>query len=244
MKLPIWVQAVLGCVLVVSVSMLFGWFASGWPAVRFVSNAPEAAAAVLGTLAIVALLIERSLSVVNNILFAEEELKLQASISAKASELAALRHESRIVAEQDRAFERHAVAAGARPIEIAPRREAARMAENMRSARTFDLLSEIDAEEQAQASIDASKERNRLTLAFGFSFVVALVGVRALTPLILPASAPATCPGEGCDFTGLQGRLVAVVDILLTAGLLAGGSNGLAKVIESIRPKQASPPPP
>lgn len=245
MKLPGWVLAVLACVLVVSVLMLIGLLKPDLPAVRYVNNAPEAAATVLGTLAIVALLIERSLSVVNNIIFADEERKLRASISAKASELTALWHESRIVAEQDRAFERHALASGASPAEIAPRREAASKAEGTRSARSSELRRELESNEQQQANIDASKERNRLTLAFGFSFIVALMGVRALTSLILPDTWTADCPANPiptCNFTGFQSQLVAVVDILLTAGLLAGGSNGLAKIIESIRPKPETPP--
>lgn len=71
--------------------------------------------------------------------------------------------------------------------------------------------------------IDTSKERVRLALGFVAALFVSAAGVRTLEGLM-------AAPTGGDQRTLFYG-----VDMLLTAGLLAGGSNGLALIIDVLK---------
>ncbi|MCW3848015.1 hypothetical protein OF829_12265 [Sphingomonas sp. LB-2] len=71
------------------------------------------------------------------------------------------------------------------------------------------------------ADIDARRERARLLLGFAASFLISAAGVRTLTGLV----------ADGVTLTSYA----TMVDIMLTAGLLAGGSNALAKLADLIQ---------
>jgi len=73
----------------------------------------------------------------------------------------------------------------------------------------------------AVEAVDAKRERARLLLGFAASFAISAAGVRTLTGLV----------AEGQVLTSYA----TIVDIMLTAGLLAGGSNALAKLIEVLQ---------
>jgi hypothetical protein len=239
MNKPGWIWLMLGGISLVCVAILLRLWTPAWQSVGYVADVPGTAAKVLGTLAILALLIERSLSVLNNIIFSEEEHRVQASLASKTSELRTLQQEIRVAAEQQRAVARQAVAVGDAASFAAVQQEATRSLA-VKDAQTANLREQVANDEQSQAIIDAAKERNRLAFAFGFAFLVAVAGVRALSPLVFPGDATVNCSSvpvpAGCTFKDLQGALITVIDILLTAGLLAGGSNGLAKIIEAVKP--------
>lgn len=73
----------------------------------------------------------------------------------------------------------------------------------------------------AVESVDAKRERARLLMGFAASFLISAAGVRTLTGLI----------ADGQTLTSYA----TMVDIMLTAGLLAGGSNALAKLAEVLQ---------
>ncbi len=73
----------------------------------------------------------------------------------------------------------------------------------------------------AVETVDAKRERARLLMGFAAAFLISAAGVRTLTGLI----------ADGQTLTSYA----SMVDIMLTAGLLAGGSNALAKLVELLQ---------
>jgi hypothetical protein len=95
-------------------------------------------------------------------------------------------------------------------------------------------LAANSADKQARAAAEdlmTKRERLRLLLAFIVGVLVAGAGVRALEGLLQT---------EGARLD----RLFYPVDVLLTAGLLAGGSNGIAFLIQLLKDRAAPPPDP
>lgn len=93
----------------------------------------------------------------------------------------------------------------------------------------------------------ADKERLRILLSFAAGLFISAAGIRTLEGLV--QAAPAACTKAtleaGTCFAG-QPQLFFAVDVLLTAGLIAGGSNGLATLIQVLkdivtRPAQNDP---
>lgn len=123
----------------------------------------ESALSVVTSLFVVALLIERSLAIVNSLIWGEEQRKV----------------ELQLVDGKDKADARKSL-----------------------------------------AEVMAKKERLRLLLGFVAALFVSAVGIRTLQGLV-ELSAPSA--------------LFYPVDVLLTAGLLAGGSNGLAFLIQFLK---------
>lgn len=74
--------------------------------------------------------------------------------------------------------------------------------------------------ENIQASIDASSERVRLAVGTIAGLFVSFIGIRTLGSLV-------KTPPDNAFFD--------IVDIFLTAGLLAGGSNGMALLVEALK---------
>ena len=100
-------------------------------------------------------------------------------------------------------------------------------AEQIKSLKLLDqaLASEIKAKD---------KETQRLALSFSIpiSVVVALAGVRAIGPLLATTCGPNWSDKvTPCDAPGV---LMAMADVILTAGLLAGGADGIHKVLDNV----------
>jgi hypothetical protein len=87
-------------------------------------------------------------------------------------------------------------------------------------------VSDPNAQRAALERIDVKRERARLILGLTAGFFISAAGVRTLAGLVatpLPT------------FSAVQ----TAVDICLTAGLLAGGSNGLAKLVDVLKERAA-----
>jgi hypothetical protein len=86
------------------------------------------------------------------------------------------------------------------------------------------------------AEVNSKKEATRLAVGFLFGLLVSGAGPRTLEALLdLPPLASASPKLSDSHRTLFFG-----VDIVLTAGLLAGGSNGLAAIIEIIKKRLQS----
>lgn len=88
---------------------------------------------------------------------------------------------------------------------------------------SLDSTDVIEAEWNLLA-LEETKQRLRLGVGFVVACLIAGAGVRTFTGLL-----------DLSGLTGNQRTLLNIMDILLTAGLLAGGSNGLAKIIDIFR---------
>lgn len=116
---------------------------------------------------------------------------------------------------------------------IAFKQEEARIEGIIATAAATAALKEMDATAAASIQtkaetdlrgLEAKKTSLRLGLGFVVAVLVSAAGARTLAGLV---TAP---PGAGD-----QGQLFVAMDILLTAGLLAGGSNGIALLIKVLR---------
>jgi hypothetical protein len=96
------------------------------------------------------------------------------------------------------------------------------------------------------------KERFRILLGFGTGLFVSIAGVRTLAGLVkldAPTGFATACGQTGgteaCRQAVLElvtsARLFNVVDVLLTAGLVAGGSNGIAFIIRALKEMMSKP---
>lgn len=90
------------------------------------------------------------------------------------------------------------------------------------------------------ATIAGYEDKNRVVLGFTFALLVSAAGVRSLSSLLQidPVN------GTGGLEDEFQRYLAHLVDIFLTAGLIAGGSDGLAKLLQIIKLGMTQPPKP
>lgn len=97
----------------------------------------------------------------------------------------------------------------------------------------YASLSGPAAETTAQAQLNVleeKKQRLRLAGSFLVAVLIAAAGARTLSELLV-----LTATNNQVALTGAQLQLFRTMDILLTAGLLAGGSNGIAAIIDLIK---------
>ena len=85
--------------------------------------------------------------------------------------------------------------------------------------RSQDLTASIMEAQQTLTETEAKQSQLRLQLGYLFAVLISAIGVRALEALIVPN-----------QLTGFQGYAFQAADILLTAGLIAGGSSGLSAI--------------
>jgi len=81
------------------------------------------------------------------------------------------------------------------------------------------------------AVLAGQEEKVRIAIGFAFAVLISAAGVRTLSALVMI---------DGLE-DGTQKNLAHMVDILLTAGLIAGGGNGLAELLQLM--KQGLKPP-
>jgi hypothetical protein len=103
--------------------------------------------------------------------------------------------------------------------------------------RTADLAlrdaqgSDVGPAHRDMAAVMTRKERVRLLFSFAAGILISTAGVRTLQGLLAIAT-PAEPP---------LSPLFQAVDVVLTAGLVAGGSNGLAFLVQLLKDLATSP---
>jgi len=102
------------------------------------------------------------------------------------------------------------------PLQAVDTREAAETARAVRL--TADDLHEYKGKTRIYAFL----------ISFCFGLAVAMVGMRTLEPILAPGQS------DRLLHLGLQGQFFYVVDVILTAALLAGGAAGLHSVINLV----------
>jgi len=78
---------------------------------------------------------------------------------------------------------------------------------------------------KALREIADKEEKLRIVIAVPVAFFLSAVGVRTLSALMMI---------NGVAAESIQGQALLGADIVLTAGLIAGGSNGLAQLLKLI----------
>ncbi len=183
----------------------------GSSALAFKANVlTEAVPQLLTGLIAIAAITERATAVINDIWFgpsrakAEDEVRL---VNRKVNETAANVASARIAATE-------AARAGNAGFFTA---NAAVLSQNPVAAHA----DEIKQAEEALVDVKAGETYARLSLSFVIALIVSAVGVRALAALF-----------ELASLSGSQSKLFQVVDIVLTAGVLTGGTAGISAISE------------
>ena len=178
---------------------------------------------LLASLFVITIFVERSLAVINDIWLGEEREKQERRVLLLEQRLTATR------ADIERAQTvREDLAKRAIPATDAAAAAIAQQAQTeMASLRTEADQIEVSLESATatSTSIEAKQDRLRLELGFLFSLLISAVGVRTLEALL------------NVDAAGLsnhQAGAFRAADILLTAGLIAGGSSGINSIADLI----------
>lgn len=85
-------------------------------------------------------------------------------------------------------------------------------------------LTLLGTAQAAKAEVDAKMKRIRVVVGFLFGLFISAAGIRSLAALVEP---------DPAKFSSIN--LFNLADIIVTAALLAGGSDGIAKLAELIR---------
>lgn len=102
------------------------------------------------------------------------------------------------------------------------------------------MTAKIAESRETLATIAGEEDKNRAILGFAFALLVCAAGVRTLSSLLQIDPSGGTA-GLSDEF---QRYLAHGVDVILTAGLIAGGSDGLAKLLQIIKDAMTPPPKP
>jgi len=182
----------------VAVAALILIFNPGWASAPLTLKPAmaQAAATTIAALATVALILERALAVLNDLIFVQEDTAIRQRLT---------------VARLTVPLAPPPVAPGMAPAALAAQAAAVQAHADARAAIAPTITDAV--------ALDKRREQMRLVLGFIASFLISAAGVRTLATLVTDAHLSPLATG---------------VDIMLTAGLLAGGSNALAKLVQLI----------
>jgi hypothetical protein len=85
-------------------------------------------------------------------------------------------------------------------------------------------LAHLKENEQARSAYKATTRKIALWTALVFGLLISGVGVRSLDTLVQPV--------QGSLYSGIQSLVFRCLDVLLTGGLIAGGSDGIHKITQ------------
>jgi hypothetical protein len=192
---------------------------------------------LLTSLIVITLLVERSLAVINDIWLGEQRQKAEIKVQRARTELEFMRKSLELEKGLRESLMVEAVRSGELNA-LGPESSALKLLNGeIRSREVSDRTSVavLETATEEQAEIERRQTELRLRLGFVFALIVSAVGVRVLAPLFTLAS-------SGTE----QSYAFRATDIVLTAGLIAGGSAGinaiaelLGKYIEASRRKVA-----
>lgn len=170
----------------------------------------EVVPSLLAGLVAIAAITERATAVINDIWFGPTRLKAEDDVrlvNRKVNETVANAANARVVmTEAVRTGNVAALTANATVLEATP---------------VADHAGEIKNADEALTAVKIQETRARLSLSFIIALIVSAVGVRTFAALFELGPAPAN-----------QVTMLGVVDIVLTAGMLAGGTAGISAISE------------
>ena len=87
--------------------------------------------------------------------------------------------------------------------------------------------SKIEKAEQALSNYKIKTRNMAMYLGYVLGFIISMIGIRALEPLV--------DSGTFQNLGEVQQNMFRMVDIFITGGLMAGGSDGIHKITEILR---------
>ena len=180
---------------------------------------------LLTSLFVITVFVERSLAVINDIWLGEEREKREREVARVQGRLNVARADiERAQAVRAAIAERSPAApqpdAGQPQVVIAGQVETEMQT---LQAEVTQLDGNLAAAAEAVTTIEGKQDRLRLQLGFLFSLSISAVGVRTLAALL---------DIDAVSLSREQMAAFEAVDILLTAGLIAGGSTGINSIAD------------
>jgi hypothetical protein len=197
---------------------------TGAKSVTFQSGVTTKAGELVASLFVITVFVERSLAVLNDIWFGEQrelqERKLQTAgeqfvLTRRRLDEARATHEMLI--QGTAPADAHLLQARTTALQSLD-------AERQRLVERIDQLSlAITTGTEAVTKIEAEQDRLRLRLGFLFALLISAAGVRTLESLLLVSAA---------KLAGEQLWVLHALDMVLTAGLITGGSSGVNAIAD------------
>jgi hypothetical protein len=184
---------------------------------------------MLASLFVITVFVERTLAIINDIWLGEERAKQERQVLLLEQRLAATRADiERAQAVRAEVAKRPIPAGDAAATAAQSNAAIAQQAQaDMASLRSDaeQISASLDGATATLTAIEAKQDRLRLEFGFLFSLFISAVGVRTLDALL------------SVDAAGLsshQAGAFRIADILLTAGLITGGSSGINSIADLI----------
>jgi hypothetical protein len=178
--------------------------------------ATEIVPGLLTGLFVIAAVSERAIAVLNDIWFGETRENQHELIRVKGKELDSVLSSSRAALDMHSKIAVEAARAGSVPALTAEIAAITSSNAGVPAARIEAICTDLAVQNQTLVTVDAKADRTRLSLAFVAGLLVAVVGVRVLDSLL----------------EGTHPPLFQFVDIVLTAGVLAGGTTAINAISE------------
>jgi len=184
---------------------------------------------LLASLFVITVFVERSLAVINDIWLGEERTKQERQVLLLEQRLTATRTDiERAHAVREELAKRpipttEAAAAAVQSIAAIAQQAQTEMATLRTEAE--QIATSLEGATATLTSTEAKQDRLRLEFGFLFSLFISAVGVRTLDALLDVGAA---------GLANHQAGAFLVADILLTAGLIAGGSSGISSIADLI----------
>ncbi|MCA1367203.1 hypothetical protein I6F15_07300 [Bradyrhizobium sp. BRP14] len=192
------------------------WMGKIPPPLSFSENLlTEVAPDLLAALFVMAAVSERATAVINDIWFGEERMKQQEAVRAKGKEYETAVFHRKIALDAHAKIAVESVRAGAIS---GPGNIAEMVSMKLPNAGIEAIAADLKQENEALASLDGQAARTRLRLSFLAGLLISFFGVRVLGTLLAP-------PHTG---------FFPLVDIVLTAGVLAGGTTAINAISDLV----------
>lgn len=218
------------CIAILALALIYG---TG--AIAFKSGILGKATDLIAGLSVVVVLVERSLAVINNIVYGEERQKSEEKVQQ-------LKQQKNVTQDNLRQLEStrgnlitRSALEGAN-IQILS--DVVQKSENeISTLRTQQeaLVQDISTTQSAITETKSKQATLQLWLGFVAALLLAAVGIRSIEPLVDFVACPANTDAALCSLREMQLGAMRVVDIVLTAGVIAGGSAGLNSISELIK---------
>lgn len=169
---------------------------------------------LLSVIFVIAALSERATAVINSIWFGAERETKQETVRVKGKEFVTTVAINKLAVDAQAKLAIEAVRSGQmQPSATTMETVIARPAQDVRV-----ITAELAEANQKLVAVDGKVDRARLLLSFVVGLVISFVGVRLLAPL----------------FQNENGAWFSLVDVVLTAGVLAGGTTAFSAISELI----------
>jgi hypothetical protein len=184
---------------------------------------------LLASLFVITVFVERSLAVINDIWLGEERAQQERQVLLLEERLTATRtdiertHVVRAELAKRPIPATEAAAAAVQSIAAIEQQAQTEMASLRTEAEQISVS--LEGATATLTSIEARQDRVRLEFGFLFALFISAVGVRTLDALLDVRAA---------GLANHQAGAFLVADVLLTAGLIAGGSSGISSIADLI----------